>query len=92
MVWKETKAVGCAVNQATVYNDRGYPVKKTYVCCNYWPPGNIAGEFKKNVSPPKKELSELKPLYSDAVLPRGTMECATPEEHDEIMKQFFKLN
>ncbi|XP_042142026.1 Golgi-associated plant pathogenesis-related protein 1-like [Ixodes scapularis] len=42
MVWKSTIYVGCGYA-------RSYYSKTTYVVCNYWPQGNILGEFADNV-------------------------------------------
>ncbi|XP_040077197.1 Golgi-associated plant pathogenesis-related protein 1-like [Ixodes scapularis] len=42
MVWKSTIYVGCGYA-------RSYYSRTTYVVCNYWPQGNILGEFADNV-------------------------------------------
>lgn len=44
VVWKNTKTIGCAFN-----NTFG----AMYVSCKYYPPGDIAGQFKSNVFSPK---------------------------------------
>uniref|UniRef100_A0A0K8R9V8 Putative antigen 5 protein n=1 Tax=Ixodes ricinus TaxID=34613 RepID=A0A0K8R9V8_IXORI len=42
MVWKATTLVGCGYA-------RSHYSGTTYVVCNYWPQGNIHGEFANNV-------------------------------------------
>ena len=50
LVWKASKKIGCAVAIGPWNgNDPSY-----YVCCNYFPGGNIQGKYKTNV---------LKPIY-----------------------------
>ncbi|RKH33391.1 hypothetical protein D7Y13_05885 [Corallococcus praedator] len=46
LVWKGTTKVGCAVAQG-----KGSRLYETYVVCNYQAPGNMMGDFQKNVSP-----------------------------------------
>lgn len=46
LVWKETEKVG--VGMAT--SAKGH----VYIVCNYDPPGNVIGQFAKNVLPAKK--------------------------------------
>jgi uncharacterized protein YkwD len=54
LVWKGTTKVGCVSidcgNAMTVNNEASTMNK--YTVCNYSPPGNYAGEYAKNVSPP----------------------------------------
>ncbi|XP_042143755.1 Golgi-associated plant pathogenesis-related protein 1-like [Ixodes scapularis] len=42
MVWKATTDVGCGYA-------RSHYSRTIYVVCNYWPQGNILGEFANNV-------------------------------------------
>ncbi|KAH8547631.1 CAP domain-containing protein [Umbelopsis sp. PMI_123] len=42
MVWKETTSIGCAMRSCE-FNPRFYS-------CNYYPHGNILGQFKANVA------------------------------------------
>ncbi|CEF66624.1 CAP domain-containing protein [Strongyloides ratti] len=46
LVWKSTTEMGCGLAQGTQKN-------RFYVCCKYAKPGNVIGEFKENVLPPK---------------------------------------
>lgn len=46
-VWNSTTDVGCAN-----YNCAGMNGWDHYTVCNYWPPGNMGGEYGKNVLPP----------------------------------------
>ncbi|KAF9273432.1 hypothetical protein BGZ68_001522 [Mortierella alpina] len=47
VVWKGTKSVGCAKRFCPNSN-------WTIYICNYAPPGNMMGDFPRNVLPPKK--------------------------------------
>ena len=48
LVWKATTKIGCAVAEGTW---SGY--KPSYfVCCNYFPGGNVQGQYTKNVLKP----------------------------------------
>ena len=47
MVWKSTKEVGCAYTTGKWQTYDGY-----YVACEYYPLGNTAGEYTKNVVKP----------------------------------------
>ncbi|KAG0249822.1 hypothetical protein DFQ27_009768, partial [Actinomortierella ambigua] len=47
VVWKSTKAVGCAVKYCDGY-------RSMYIC-NYSPPGNMMGRFGDNVEPPRRK-------------------------------------
>lgn len=44
MLWASTRQLGCAVSASCADG--------TYVVCNLWPPGNVIGQFDKNVFPP----------------------------------------
>ncbi|RYZ43189.1 MAG: secretion protein [Myxococcaceae bacterium] len=46
LVWKGTTQIGCAVAQG-----KGSKWYETYVVCNYQAPGNMMGDFQKNVLP-----------------------------------------
>lgn len=46
MVWKNSRRLGCA----TARSKRGGR-DSVYVVCNYDPPGNVSGEFRRNVLP-----------------------------------------
>jgi uncharacterized protein YkwD len=48
VVWKGSKQIGCAVTQG---NWSGFK-NSYYVCCNYFPGGNMAGAYTKNVDKP----------------------------------------
>lgn len=44
LIWKNTELIGLGMAK----HESG----KVYFVCVYYPPGNVAGEFAKNVSPP----------------------------------------
>lgn len=49
LVWKATKSVGCArvnCNDGTTDGDAAHG---WFVICEYWPPGNVEGEYKSQV-------------------------------------------
>ncbi|WP_158623969.1 CAP family protein [Corallococcus llansteffanensis] len=46
LVWKGTTKIGCAVARG-----KGSKWYETYVVCNYLAPGNMMGDFQKNVLP-----------------------------------------
>ena len=48
MVWKATKQIGCAV----AIGPWGNYNPSYYVCCNYFPGGNVSGQYTKNVAKP----------------------------------------
>jgi pathogenesis-related protein 1 len=45
VVWKDTTAIGCG---STYCSNLG----GTFYVCDYYPPGNYAGEYTANVLPP----------------------------------------
>ena len=48
LVWKSSTKIGCAVAQGYFKGfDTGY-----YICCNYFPGGNILGQYINNVLKP----------------------------------------
>ena len=47
MVWKSTKEVGCAYSSGRWGNYNGY-----YVACEYYPLGNVRGQYTTNVAKP----------------------------------------
>ena len=47
MVWKSTKEVGCAYSTGKWGNYNGY-----YVACEYYPLGNVRGQYTTNVAKP----------------------------------------
>ncbi|KAI1787005.1 CAP domain-containing protein [Ganoderma leucocontextum] len=48
VVWKNTKQVGCAVHDCSTIFPPKYGVAKFYAC-EYYPVGNVLGEFPQNV-------------------------------------------
>lgn len=44
LVWKDTTTVGCG---RRLCGTRGW-----YLVCEYWPRGNVVGEFSDEVDPP----------------------------------------
>jgi hypothetical protein len=46
VVWKATTSVGCGRKYCGTSTTPGW-----YVVCEYWPPGNVIGDFAANVSP-----------------------------------------
>ena len=49
VVWKGSKQIGCAVAQGTWSGFKN----SYFVCCNYFPGGNMVGAYTKNVDKPK---------------------------------------
>lgn len=51
VVWKETKelGVGIAESKCGLY----------YICCNYYPAGNVEGKYKENVPPRKGSKTQV---------------------------------
>jgi len=47
VVWKGSRQVGCAL--ASCSNLQGAFAKADYYVCEYYPPGNVIGEFPPNV-------------------------------------------
>ncbi|KAI9728983.1 MAG: hypothetical protein M1828_000068 [Chrysothrix sp. TS-e1954] len=45
LVWKASRTTGCAVRECD--GEGGTP--GWFLCCEYWPPGNVMGEFKSQV-------------------------------------------
>lgn len=61
MVWADTKSVGCATQfcgAGTMWDDMG----AWFTVCNYYPPGNVAGQYGDNVLPPLGNPSSTTPL------------------------------
>ena len=48
VVWKGSNQIGCAVKQGTWSSY----ANSYFVCCNYFPGGNIIGYYKQNVEKP----------------------------------------
>ena len=48
VVWKGSKKIGCAYKKGLW---KGFP-DAYYVCCNYWPTGNVVNYMKENVDKP----------------------------------------
>ncbi|CAG8953039.1 hypothetical protein HYFRA_00003232 [Hymenoscyphus fraxineus] len=60
LVWKESREVGCARVECPPTNRPPNPlVPAWYVVCQYYPPGNIPGEYQKNVTPQSKGVLAL---------------------------------
>ncbi|KAL1838649.1 hypothetical protein VTJ49DRAFT_2456 [Mycothermus thermophilus] len=56
LVWKDTKQVGCATHlcpPGTITSG----MSSWYTVCNYYPPGNVGGQFDKNVLPPQGQAT-----------------------------------
>ena len=47
MVWKSNKEIGCAYTPGKWKNGKGF-----YIACEYYPAGNVAREYTKNVVKP----------------------------------------
>lgn len=45
VVWRDSVRIGCARD----FSNRG-----VYLVCNYDPPGNVMGQFRSQVTPPKR--------------------------------------
>jgi hypothetical protein len=50
LVWKNTTSMGCARKECNKDDAPGW-----YVACEYWPRGNVVGQFKDNVQAEEKE-------------------------------------
>ncbi|KAG6008440.1 hypothetical protein E4U21_004462 [Claviceps maximensis] len=50
VLWKGTRKVGCATVKCAAGTI--FSMHSQYSVCNYYPPGNYAGEYKENVFPP----------------------------------------
>ncbi|KAI6784725.1 uncharacterized protein J7T54_007818 [Emericellopsis cladophorae] len=48
LVWKDTDSVGCGRKLCTE-DDEGADITGWYVACEYWPRGNVEGEFEDEV-------------------------------------------
>lgn len=67
-MWKATGQVGCAVANCSkndeTFREDGKEAFGWYFVCEYWPPGNVAGDknryFEENVDP---AVSRAAPLY-----------------------------
>ncbi|SJX64801.1 related to fruiting body protein SC7 precursor [Sporisorium reilianum f. sp. reilianum] len=66
IVWKETRFVGCAVSQRKDFMD-GYDPNddqaSMYVVCEYYPPGNVEGQFDRQV-PLVRPMPQLRSICS----------------------------
>ncbi|KAK3489010.1 CAP domain-containing protein [Neurospora hispaniola] len=54
LVWKESKELGC-FTQFCPQGTMSSQMDVWYTVCNYYPAGNMGGEYGKNVSPPLNE-------------------------------------
>lgn len=72
MVWKNTKEIGAV---SKVRKDG-----KTVVVVKYYPPGNVAGYFAKNVYPPRKPTIMTTPSDTTAgnATPRNVTTATQP--------------
>ena len=48
IVWKDTTKIGCAFTPG-IWNNI---LPSYYICCNYFPAGNIPGQYTENISRP----------------------------------------
>lgn len=64
-VWKDTRFVGCAVAQRKDFMQSYSPDDKAsmYVVCEYYPPGNVMGQFETQV-PAVRPLPQLRSACS----------------------------
>lgn len=63
LVWKGTTSVGCGRSNCTGKGD----APGWYVVCEYYPPGNVQGQFKENVQKEEKGGVGVVPDESAAV-------------------------
>jgi Cysteine-rich secretory protein family len=58
IVWASTTEVGCYTNDCSAQGLRniGPHVGPQFTVCNYYPPGNMGGEYGKNVPAPGHKL------------------------------------
>lgn len=65
VVWKSSTEIGVGI---ATYPDPTYG-RRTAVCINYRPPGNVQGQFRQNVLPARASLDVLPPKASlDAIV------------------------
>ncbi|GAC98083.1 hypothetical protein PHSY_005672 [Pseudozyma hubeiensis SY62] len=71
IVWKETQFVGCAVSQRKHFMPESMQEDKAsmYVVCEYYPPGNVEGQFEVMVP------ASVRPM------PRLRSSCSINERH-----------
>ncbi|PQE06421.1 scp-like extracellular protein [Rutstroemia sp. NJR-2017a WRK4] len=58
MVWLNTNSVGCATQYCSGM-DIWPGLPSWYTVCNYYPPGNVGGQFGINVFPPLKHKNDV---------------------------------
>ncbi|KAF1996108.1 PR-1-like protein [Amniculicola lignicola CBS 123094] len=71
LVWKSTTSIGCGRTYCNNKDKKG--AYGWYLVCEYWPHGNVIGQFKENV---QKEVDEDEPDPTPAVT--GTVEVIVP--------------
>ena len=52
-MWKNTTSMGCARKECN--GDGGDDAPGWFVACEYWPRGNVIGQFKDNVQVSEQE-------------------------------------
>lgn len=57
LVWKDTKSVGCGRKECDNADNAGS--HGWLVVCEYWPPGNVDGEYKSEVQERRKASNIL---------------------------------
>lgn len=66
IVWKDTSFVGCAVSQRKDFMEGYSPndnMASMYVVCEYYPPGNVVGQFDEQV-PAVRPMPQLRSTCS----------------------------
>jgi len=56
VVWKGSKNVGCYTADCSkngIKGLEGYNIAPYFTVCNYYPPGNMGGEYGANIGKPK---------------------------------------
>lgn len=56
-MWKATTSVGCARVDCDG-NDKGGNARGWFVVCEYWPAGNVMGQFKEEVQGRVEKIRE----------------------------------
>lgn len=64
VVWKSSIEIGVGI---ATYPDQRY-AHRTVVCISYRPPGNVEGQFRQNVLPPKVSLDFIRNIRNSTTL------------------------
>ena len=82
MVWKNTEYIGFGMQKSS----KG----KYYYVINYYPTGNVDGQFHKNVSPPGANAFETSSNSSNKKLESNEKEFITKDKDKYVKKEYRK--